>query len=91
MASYKIEWKKSAQKELTKFGKDVIKRILKVVESLADDPWPRGSIKLTGTLDKYRFSVGDYRVIYHVRSSLLTIEIIKVGHRKEVYKKIILK
>jgi mRNA interferase RelE/StbE len=56
------------------------------VEGLAQDPYPLGSKKLKGTEFTYRIRVGDYRVIYAVISSILTIEVIKVGHRQSVYR-----
>ncbi|VEP11567.1 Addiction module toxin, RelE/StbE family [Hyella patelloides LEGE 07179] len=87
MASYKIEWKKSAKKELKKLDKQIIIRILQVVEKLATNPHPSGSKKLMGSESIYRIRVGDYRVIYNIQSSILTIEIIKVGHRREIYRK----
>ncbi|MDJ0647191.1 MAG: type II toxin-antitoxin system RelE/ParE family toxin [Xenococcaceae cyanobacterium MO_188.B19] len=87
MASYKIEWKNSAKKELKKLDKQIIIRILQAVEKLANNPHPSGSKKLMGSESIYRIRVGDYRIIYNLQSSVLTIEIIKVGHRREVYRK----
>ena len=87
MALYKIEWKRSAKKELKKLDKQVILRILQAVESLAEDPLRSGSKKLVGSNSIYRIRVGDYRIIYNIESSILTVEIIKVGHRGQVYRK----
>lgn len=88
MNLYKIQWKRSAKKELKKLDKQVILRILQAVESLAEDPWQSAaSKKLVGSDSIYRLRVGDYRIIYNLESSVLTIEIIKVGHRKEIYRK----
>lgn len=87
MASYKINWKRSAKKELRKLNKSVILRILQSVESLAEDPLQTGSKKLVGSDSIYRIRVGDYRIIYSIEFSVLTIEIIKVGHRRQVYRK----
>jgi mRNA interferase RelE/StbE len=87
MNSYKIQWKRSAKKELKKLDKQVIRRIIQAVENLAKDPWQSTSKKLVGSDSIYRIRVGDYRIIYSLESSVLTIEIIKVGHRKEVYRK----
>lgn len=87
MASYKIQWKNSAKKELKKLDKQIIIKILQAVEKLAANPHPSGSKKLMGSEYIYRIRVGDYRVIYNIQSSLLTIEVIKVGHRREVYRK----
>lgn len=86
MASYKIQWKRSAKKELKKLDKQVILRILQAIENLAKDPWRSQSKKLVGSDSIYRIRVGDYRIIYNIESFILTIEIIKVGHRGQVYR-----
>ncbi len=86
MASSKIEWKQSAKEELRKLDKQIIPRILQAVENLADNPYSLGSKKLIGSDSIYRIRVGDYRIVYNIRSSVLTIEIIKVGHRREIYR-----
>ncbi|MDJ0899079.1 MAG: type II toxin-antitoxin system RelE/ParE family toxin [Xenococcus sp. MO_188.B8] len=86
MASYKIEWKQSAKKELKKLDKQIIPRILQAIENLADNPYLSGSKKLIGSDSIYRIRVGDYRIVYNIKSSVLTIEIIKVGHRREIYR-----
>jgi mRNA interferase RelE/StbE len=86
MGLYKIEWKQSARRELRNMDRAVIQRILAAVEALADDPYPKGSKKLMGSERTYRIQIGDYRVVYSIRAALLTIEIIRVGHRKDVYR-----
>jgi mRNA interferase RelE/StbE len=86
MDLYKIEWKRSAKKELRKLDKATVPRILKAVELLAENPYPQGSRKLVGSRSTYRLRVGEYRVIYNVRSSVLIVEIIRVGHRQGIYK-----
>ncbi len=87
MSLYKVEWKNSAKKELKKLDKQVIPKILQAVENLADNPYALGSKKLVGSDSIYRIRVGDYRIVYNIESSVLTIEIIKVGHRGQVYRK----
>ncbi|MDJ0636880.1 MAG: type II toxin-antitoxin system RelE/ParE family toxin [Xenococcaceae cyanobacterium MO_188.B29] len=87
MTSYKIEWKQSAKKELKKLDKQVISRILQAVENLADNPYPSNSKKLIGSDAVYRIRVGNYRIIYNIQSSVLIIEVIKIGHRREIYRK----
>lgn len=87
MASYKIQWKNSAKKELKKLDKQIILRILQAIEKLATNPYSSGSKKLMGSESIYRIRVGDYRIIYNIQSLVLTIEIIKVGHRRKVYRK----
>ena len=87
MVSYKIEWKQSARKEIKKLGKKTVLRIIQHIEKLAENPLPVGSRKLHGAEYTYRLRVGNYRVIYSLYSDILTIEIIKIGHRKEVYRR----
>lgn len=85
MDSYKIEWKRSAVKELKHLPKQEIARMLEAVERLARDRYPSGVRKLAGSEHSYRIRVGDYRIIYNILSKTLIIEIIRVGHRKNVY------
>ncbi|HKC63738.1 MAG TPA: type II toxin-antitoxin system RelE/ParE family toxin [Pyrinomonadaceae bacterium] len=85
MASYKIEWKRSAVRELRDFPRDVVKRILNAVEQLSENPFPAGVRKLVGSEHTYRVREGNYRIIYTVTPSSLVVEVIRVGHRKDVY------
>jgi mRNA interferase RelE/StbE len=86
MASFQVDWKKSAQKELHKLPRQIIPRIVAAVDDLANDPYPHGMRKLVGTEHTYRIRVGDYRVIYDIFENKLIVEIIRVRHRREVYK-----
>ncbi len=85
MASYTIEWKRSAVKELRVLPKDAVARILTAVEQLSVNPYPVGVRKLLGAEHTYRVREGDYRVVYTIIASSLIIEVIRVGHRKDVY------
>jgi mRNA interferase RelE/StbE len=87
MASYKIVWKRSAAKELKKLPKQIIRRVLEAVEALSSEPQPVGSRKIVGTINQYRLRVGDYRVIYALEDEILCVEIVRVRHRKDVYKR----
>ena len=64
MASYKIQWKRSAEQDLRTLDRKRIPQIIKAVEGLAENPFPPQSRKLRGTEQLYRMRVGDYRVIY---------------------------
>ena len=86
MASYSIEWKTSAAKELRKLPKPIIARILPAIESLCDDPRPAGVVKITDSVNTYRIRVGEYRVVYNIIDRRLVIEVIRVQDRKDVYK-----
>ncbi len=85
MASYRIEWRRSAEKELRQLPKEVIPRILEAVEALRDNPYPTGVRKLVGSEHTYWIREGVYRIVYDVHEAVLVIEIIRVKHRKDVY------
>ncbi|MGI0480286.1 type II toxin-antitoxin system RelE family toxin [Geminocystis sp. CENA526] len=87
MDYYQIKWTNSAKKELKKLDKNIIPRLISAVEELAQNPYPQGVKKLVNSDNNYRIRVGDYRIIYEIKSSVLIIYIIKVGNRQSVYKK----
>lgn len=87
MDCYKIEWKNSAKKELKRLPRHVIAKLISAVEKLPNNHFPTGYKKLVGTEHTYRLRVGDYRVVYSIQNDRLIIEIIRVAHRKHVYKK----
>jgi mRNA interferase RelE/StbE len=86
MGSYRIEWKHSATKELKRLPRDVIHRVIVAVEQLAKEPRPSGAKKLVTAEHTYRIRIGDYRIIYSIFESALVVEIIRVKHRKDVYR-----
>lgn len=87
MASYEIEWKHSAEKELKGIDRQHIPQILEVVESLTNNPFPLQHRKLHGVESSYRIRVGDYRVIYQVDLEKKLVVIYHVRHRREAYRK----
>jgi mRNA interferase RelE/StbE len=87
MASYKIEWKRSAIKELEKLPRQALGRVVGAVNDLALEPFPNGFRKLVGAEQTYRIRVGDYRVLYSIYQKQLIVEIIRVKHRKDVYRR----
>jgi len=87
MASYRIEWKHSAIKELKHLPNEVVARIVRAVEELAENPFPVGVKKLVGSEGTYRIREGSYRVVFTVAPSSLVIEITRVAHRKDVYER----
>lgn len=85
MECYRIEWRPSTKKDLRKISKGEVPRIVEAVESLSSQPRPPGSRKLSGSDLTYRIRVGDYRVIYEIYDKVILVEVVKVGHRKDVY------
>ena len=88
MVSYKIEWKNSAKKELKSIDRRMIPDIVSAVERLADNPTPGDSKKLRGSERTYRIRVQEYRVIYSINRDCVLIEVLRIGHRKEVYRQL---
>jgi mRNA interferase RelE/StbE len=85
MARYRIEIKKSAVKELSQIPKKDLVKIVKNINSLADNPRPKGSKKLSRE-EKYRIRYGNYRILYLIEDDVLVVYVIKVAHRKEIYR-----
>jgi len=85
MEKYKITFKKSVAKDFRNIPKQDVQRILKRIDSLADNPRAEGCIKLSGQ-EHYRVRQGLFRIIYEIRDSVLVINVIKVGHRSAIYK-----
>jgi mRNA interferase RelE/StbE len=85
MAKYKIEIKKSAIKELDKLPQRDLKKIIQKIQNLADNPRPFDCKKLTGD-EKYRIRSGNYRILYLIEDDIFIIYIVKIGHRREVYR-----
>jgi mRNA interferase RelE/StbE len=86
MASYKVVPKPSVEKDLRLLPKSTIARVIKQIDKLADNPFPRGTAKLEGGEELYRIRVGDYRVIYGVDGAAKVVTIHHVRHRREVYR-----
>lgn len=85
MAAYKIFFKRSVEKDLKDIPKKDLKRILDRIALLAQDPRPPGSEKLTGQ-ERYRVRQGLYRIVYSIQDDELTVWVVKVGRRKDVYR-----
>ena len=85
MANYKILIKASAAKELEEIAKKDNLRIIERIKSLSDNPRPAGVEKLTG-LNRYRIRQGDYRILYEIYDKEIMIMVVKIGHRREVYR-----
>ena len=86
MAKYKLEISRTAEKQLKKLPQDDQRRVVRVILELPTKPFPKGSRKLSGYDDVFRIRVGRYRVLYSVSERKLIIIVLKVGHRKDVYR-----
>ena len=83
---YTIKIASRAQKELKKVSPPYQQKIVRAVKELALNPMPSGVKKLKGRINEYRVRVADYRVIYEIHGTEMTILVVKVGHRKAIYK-----
>ena len=85
MGRFRVEVKRSAVKEIEALPGRDIKVVLDKISSLADNPRPYGCQKLSGR-EQYRIRRGDYRILYYIEDDVLIVYIVKVGHRKDVYR-----
>lgn len=85
MASYRLVFRKSVAKDLRSVPKRDVSRILKRIEKLARDPRPVGNEKLSGE-NKFRVRQGKYRIVYEIKDDELVVVVVKVGHRRAVYR-----
>jgi len=85
MAAYKIFFKKSVWKDFERIIKEDLQKILKHIKMLSKDPRPPGCEKLTGQ-ERYRLRQGQYRIVYSIQDDEHTIWVVKVGHRKDIYR-----
>lgn len=83
---YRIEFTRAAGKDLDRIAPPGRNRIIRKTMELARNPRPAGVKKLAGADDLYRIRVGNYRVIYQVRDKIVTVTVVRIGHRRDVYK-----
>jgi mRNA interferase RelE/StbE len=83
---YRLEVKRSAAKEIRAINrKQDRERVVERIAALAEDPRPPGCTKLSGR-EAYRVRQGEYRIVYTVEDDALVVEVVKVGHRRDVYR-----
>lgn len=84
--TFRIELTKAAERDLMAVPKPMLKRLDACILGLADDPLPPGVKKLKNSDGLYRVRVSDYRIIYRIEQEILTVLVVKIGHRREVYR-----
>ena len=87
MGPFSIQWRNSTRKDIRSLPRPEVARVVEAVSRFANDPFPTGSQKLSGSERTYRIRIGDYRVIYEVFSESRIVEVQRVRHRKDVYRK----
>ena len=85
--SYRVEFTTAAARQVKKLPRNIRTRVLDAIESLSDNPRPRGTRKLVGEETAWRLRTGDYRIIYEILDETLTVTVIRAGHRREVYQR----
>ncbi len=85
MGSFEVIFKQSVAKDMRQIPKKDVARILKRIETLKTEPRPPGVEKLSGQ-EKYRIRQGVYRILYEIRNHELIVVVVKIGHRRDVYR-----
>lgn len=85
--TYKVEFSAPADRQLSRLPLRLQARLVRRVDRLAEEPRPTECRKLAGRTNRYRIRVGDYRVIYEVRDDVLLVLVLRLGHRREVYRR----
>jgi mRNA interferase RelE/StbE len=84
--SYRIILKPSAERELSRLPLALTERIERTIDALAADPRPAGVKKMQGAANLWRVRVGDYRIVYEIHDREIVIMVLKIAHRKDVYR-----
>jgi mRNA interferase RelE/StbE len=85
LTTYRVEILPAVERQLRRLDSGARKRIDAAILSLAADPRPHGCRKLSGS-EEYRVRVGDYRILYEILDAVLRVLVVKVGHRRDVYR-----
>lgn len=85
MARFELRLKPSVAKDLCGIPQEDVRRILARIETLRENPRPLGSEKLSGQ-ERYRVRQGHYRLLYTVADAEVVVEIVKIGHHREIYR-----
>jgi mRNA interferase RelE/StbE len=83
---YQVILKPSAAKSVRKLDRDTQRRVLRLLEVLAQEPRPAGVVKMAGDDNLWRVRLGDYRVVYEIHDRQLIVLVVRVAHRKDVYR-----
>ena len=86
MATYTVLFKRSADKALQKLPEKVQRRIVLAASELAVEPRPVGCVNLEGEDNLWRIRVGDYRIVYTIEDQKLMVLVVRIAHRKDVYR-----
>jgi mRNA interferase RelE/StbE len=83
--SYQVSIKPAAQRQFKKLPLTIQEDLFAIIEGLSEEPRPLGCKKLKGRKNQYRVRSGNYRIIYGIEDASLVVEVIKIGHRRDIY------
>jgi mRNA interferase RelE/StbE len=83
---YEIYIERKAERDLKKLELDIFHRIILNIKTLSKNPKPPGSRKITGSKNDWRIRVGNYRIIYEVDDRAKTVKVMRIRHRRDVYR-----
>lgn len=83
---YEVLLERRAERDLRRLSAEIFHRVVAEIKELAQTPRPPGCRKLTGSENDYRVRVGDYRILYEINDEDRMVRILRVGHRREVYR-----
>jgi len=83
---YEVEFTSKSEKQFKKLNKSIQKRLARKIDALSKNPCPNGAKKLSGEEDIYRIRVGDYRIVYGIFDTELLVLVVKIGHRRDIYR-----
>ena len=84
--AYRVEIDTRASREIRALPRQDQQRVISRIQSLADNPRPPGCVKLSGPSNLWRIRVGMYRIIYQIHNDRLLVTVVRVGHRRDVYR-----
>jgi mRNA interferase RelE/StbE len=84
---YTVQLAPAAKRQLRKLDRSIQERIVRRLDKLEKDPRPSGVEKMEGDESTYRIRMGEYRIVYEIRDKVLVVLVLKVGHRREVYRR----
>jgi mRNA interferase RelE/StbE len=86
MGRYKLVFRKSVARDMRRIPNRDLRRILCAIDALSEEPRPAGVEKLSGQ-ERYRVRQGEYRVVYEIKDDAVIVVVVKIGHRKDVYRR----
>lgn len=84
--TYRVDLTSAAARQVRKLPRPARDRVIAGIAALGDEPRPRGARKLAGEETAWRIRIGDHRVLYDVLDDVLTVTVVRAGHRRDVYR-----